>query len=112
MIYLDNAATTRISHEAFEAALWVLHDDYGNPSSLHQAGVNAAKVVEKARSQIASYIGATPDEIVFTAGGSEADNLALRGMAPYLKKIGKTTIITSMIEHHAVLHTCEVLEPV
>ena len=110
MIYLDNAATTRISHEAFEAALWALHDDYGNPSSLHQAGVSAAKIVEKARSQIANYIGATPDEIVFTAGGSEADNLALRGMAPYLKKIGKTTIITSMIEHHAVLHTCEALE--
>ena len=110
MIYLDNAATTRISHEAFEAALWALHDDYGNPSSLHQAGVSAANVVEKARNQIASYIGATPDEIVFTAGGSEADNLALRGMAPYLKKIGKTTIITSMIEHHAVLHTCQALE--
>lgn len=66
--------------------------------------------MEKARNQIASYIGATPDEIVFTAGGSEADNLALRGMAPYLKKIGKTTIITSMIEHHAVLHTCQALE--
>ena len=110
MIYLDNAATTRISHEAFEAALWALHDNYGNPSSLHQAGVGAAKVVEKARSRIASYIGAMPDEIVFTAGGSEADNLALRGMAPYLKKIGKTTIITSMIEHHAVLHTCQALE--
>lgn len=110
MIYLDNAATTRISQKAFEAALWALHDDYGNPSSLHYAGTSAAKVVDKARNQIAKYIGASPDEIVFTAGGSEADNLALRGMAPYLKKIGKTTIITSMIEHHAVLKTCMALE--
>lgn len=110
MIYLDNAATTRISQEAFEAALWALHDDYGNPSSLHYAGTNAAKVVDKARNQIAKYIGASPDEIVFTAGGSEADNLALRGMTPYLKKIGKTTIVTSMIEHHAVLKTCMALE--
>lgn len=110
MIYLDNASTTKVSNYVFESVLDVLHDNYGNPSSLHQIGTSAAKVVEKARNQIASYIGAMPDEIVFTAGGSEADNLALRGMAPYLKKIGKTTIITSMIEHHAVLHTCEVLE--
>lgn len=110
MIYLDNAATTKISQYSFEKSLWALHEFYGNPSSLHKAGTEAAKIVENARSQIAKYIGAASDEIVFTAGGSEADNLALRGMAPYLKEIGKTTIITSMIEHHAVLNTCAAME--
>lgn len=110
MIYLDNAATTRISSEAFEAALWAMHDNYGNPSSLHKAGTNAAQMVAKAREQISKSIGALPDEIVFTSGGSESDNLALRGIAPYLKEVGKPTIITSQIEHHAVLNTCKVLE--
>ena len=110
MIYLDNAATTKISKTAFEAACWTIHDCYGNPSSLHKAGTEAAQMVAKARKQIARCIGAMDDEIVFTAGGSESDNLALRGIAPYLKESGKTTIITSQIEHHAVLNTCKVLE--
>lgn len=110
MIYLDNAATTKVSKTAFEAACWAIHDCYGNPSSLHKAGTDAAQMVAKARKQIARCIGAMDDEIVFTAGGSESDNLALRGIAPYLKEIGKTTIITSQIEHHAVLNTCKVLE--
>ena len=109
MIYLDNAATTKISKTAFEAACWTIHDCYGNPSSLHKAGTEAAQMVAKARKQIARCIGAMDDEIVFTAGGSESDNLALRGIAPYLKENGKTTIITSQIEHHAVLNTCKVL---
>lgn len=110
MIYLDNAATTKISKTAFEAACWTIHDCYGNPSSLHKAGTNAAQMVNNARQQIAKCIGATSDEIIFTAGGSESDNLALRGISPYLKEIGRTTIITSQIEHHAVLNTCKVLE--
>lgn len=110
MIYLDNAATTKVSKEILDAVLHIAYDNYGNPSSLHAAGTNARKAVEKARKQIADFIGAFPDEIVFTAGGSEGDNLALRGIAPYLKEIGKTTIITSQIEHHAVLNTCKVLE--
>lgn len=110
MIYLDNAATTRMSRDATEVMLRAIYDNYGNPSSLHQAGTNAKKMVDKAREQIAKCIGAASDEIVFTAGGSESDNLALRGIAPYLKEIGKTTIITSQIEHHAVLNTCKVLE--
>lgn len=110
MIYLDNAATTKISKTAFEAACWTIHDCYGNPSSLHKAGTEAAQMVAKARKQIARCIGAMDDEIVFTAGGSESDNLALRGISPYLKEIGRTTIITSQIEHHAVLNTCKVLE--
>lgn len=110
MIYLDNASTTQISQYSFEKVLKALHDFYGNPSSLHKVGTEAKKAVENARIQIAKYIGAAPDEIIFTAGGSEADNLALRGMATYLKEIGKITIITSMIEHHAVLNTCADLE--
>lgn len=110
MIYLDNAATTKVSKTVFEAACWAIYDCYGNPSSLHKAGTDAAQMVAKARKQIARCIGAMDDEIVFTAGGSESDNLALRGIAPYLKEIGKTTIITSQIEHHAVLNTCKVLE--
>lgn len=110
MIYLDNAATTQISRNVFEAALCAIHDCYGNPSSLHKAGIDAAKMVDKAREQIAKCIGATPDEIIFTAGGSESDNLALRGIVPYLKRICRTTIITSQIEHHAILNTCKILE--
>ena len=110
MIYLDHAATTRMSRDAVEAALKAVYDNYGNPSSLHQAGTNARKMVDKAREQIAKCIGASSDEIIFTAGGSESDNLALRGVAPFLKKSGKTTIITSQIEHHAVLNTCKALE--
>lgn len=110
MIYLDHAATTRMSRDAVEVALKAVYDNYGNPSSLHQAGTNARKMVYKAREQIAKCIGASPDEIIFTAGGSESDNLALRGVAPFLKESGKTTIITSQIEHHAVLNTCKVLE--
>lgn len=110
MIYLDNAATTRMSRDATEVMLRAIYDNYGNPSSLHQAGTNAKKMVDKAREQIAKSIGAASDEIIFTAGGSESDNLALRGIAPYLKEIGKTVIITSQIEHHAVLNTCKVLE--
>lgn len=110
MIYLDNAATTKISKSAFEAACWAIHDCYGNPSSLHKAGTEAAQMVEKAREQVAKAIGAMPDEIIFTAGGSESDNLALRGIVPYLKRINRTTIITSQIEHHAILNTCKILE--
>lgn len=110
LIYLDNAATTKISDMALGCVYVALKENYGNPSSIHGAGIDAVRMVDQARKQIANFIGALPDEIVFTAGGSESDNLALRGIVPYLKKIGKTTIITSLIEHHAVLHTCAALE--
>lgn len=110
MIYLDNAATTKVYKSALKAATFAIYDSYGNPSSVHKAGTKAANIVKKARERIAKCIGAKPDEIIFTAGGSESDNLALRGVAPFLKQIGKTTIITSQIEHHAVLNTCEVLK--
>lgn len=110
MIYLDNAATTKVSEEAFKAASFAVHECYGNPSSIHSAGRSATKIVDNARHQIASFIGANSDEIIFTSGGSESDNLALFGIAPYLKSVGKTTIITSLIEHHAVLNACKALE--
>lgn len=111
MVYLDNAATTQVSDEVLHSAINVMCDNYGNPSSLHTVGKSAAKAIKNARSQIAKYIGASTDEIIFTSGGSESDNLALRGIAPYLKRCGKN-IITSKIEHHAVLRTCKSLEEV
>lgn len=110
MIYLDNAATTQVDYEVMQEAVKAMIDVYGNPSSLHDAGRAAANIVDDARSRIAKCINAFPDEIIFTAGGSEADNLALRGVTPLLKKNGKTTIITSSIEHHAVLNVCKELE--
>ena len=87
-----------------------IYEQYGNPSSLHDIGRKANDAVENARKIIADFIGAKPSEIYFTAGGSESDNMALRGIAPYLKSIGKTMIITTEIEHHAVLNTCKELE--
>ena len=110
VIYLDNAATTRVDFMLFDLISDAMFETYGNPSSLHNIGKEAANKVRNARGIIAECIGASPDEIIFTAGGSEADNLALRGIAPELKKSGKTTIITSQIEHHAILNTCHELE--
>ena len=110
MIYLDNAATTSVLEEAFNAASLAAYECYGNPSSIHNAGRKAAKLVEDVRKQIADFIGANSEEIIFTSGGTESDNLALLGVAPYLKSVDKITIITSLIEHHAVLNTCKELE--
>ena len=109
-VYLDNASTTRPFRFVRDMIHEAMLEQYGNPSSLHNMGRMAKNTVEEARNTIADFIGAKPSEIYFTAGGSEADNLALRGIAPHLKKIGKTTIITSTIEHHAVSHTCKALE--
>jgi len=107
LIYLDNAATTQIAPEVFEAMTPFLHDDYGNPSSVYSLAGRAASALESARQTISDCIGASPDEIVFTGGGSEADNLAIKGTM-WKKPDGH--IITSAIEHHAVLHTCQALE--
>ena len=107
MIYLDNAATTQIAPEVFEAMTPFLQDDYGNPSSVYSLAGRAASALESARQTISDCIGASPDEIVFTGGGSEADNLAIKGTM-WKKPDGH--IITSAIEHHAVLHTCQALE--
>ena len=108
--YLDNAATTKPDVVVLEKMNEVLFNGWGNPSSLHDYGKRAQTILNEARKRIADVIGARPEEIYFTASGSEADNIALRGIAPHLKKIGRTTIITSSIEHHAVLNTCKELE--
>ena len=109
-IYLDNASTTKPLRFVMDMVNEAMYEQYGNPSSLHDIGRKANDAVENARKIIADFIGAKPSEIYFTAGGSESDNMALRGIAPYLKSIGKTMIVTTEIEHHAVLNTCKELE--
>ena len=108
-IYLDNAATTRVRPEVAEAVLPAMMETYGNASSVHSFGREAKKAMEKARAQVAAAIGAKKEEIYFTAGGSEADNWAIKGAAHALRRKG-LHIITTSIEHHAVLHTCQALE--
>ncbi|MBQ3551561.1 MAG: cysteine desulfurase NifS [Clostridia bacterium] len=108
-IYMDNAATTALSGEVLNAMMPVMTECFGNASSIHAYGREAAAYVEKARAQVAAAIGAAPSEIVFTGSGTEADNLAIHGYALRNKKRGNH-IITTTVEHHAVLHTCEALE--
>lgn len=108
-VYLDNAATTKVKKEVLDAMLPVLGEGYGNPSSIHGFGREGKKLLDEARANTAALIGASSDEIYFTSGGSEADNWAIMGAA--FANIGKGKhIITTQIEHHAVLHTCEHLE--
>lgn len=108
-IYLDNAATTRMREEVLQEMLPHFRDNYANPSAIYTFAGEAKKAVGKAREQAAALIGAKPNEIYFTAGGSESDNWAIRAVAEGLADKGRH-IITSKIEHHAVLHTCEYLE--
>ncbi len=108
-VYADNAATTRVAPEVVEAMLPYFTEKYGNASSLHDFGTDAREALEKARESIARAIGAQPEETIFTSGGTESDNTALKGVAFANKSKGKH-IITSKIEHHAVLHTCEWLQ--
>lgn len=103
MIYLDNAATTPIHPAVLEAMMPYLKDDFGNAGTMYELGRRAADAMAKARKQVAELIGTTPEHIVFTSGGSEANNLAIHGLLPHLTKIGKTHIITSMVEHDSVL---------
>ena len=109
MIYADHAATTKMSAEAMAAMVkgWEV---YGNPSSLHTIGQEAAVVLQKAREQIAVCLDADPKEIYFTSGGSEADNQALRSAAAIGKRNGHMHIISTAFEHHAILHTLEQLK--
>ena len=108
-IYLDNAATTKTSKEVVDAMLPYFTEDYGNPSSIYEIGQRSKEAITKAREQIAQEIGAKTEEIYFTAGGSESDNWALK--AAFEAYSGKGNhIITTKIEHHAILHTCEYLE--
>ena len=111
IVYSDNAATTPISKNVYEAMIPYLTDRYGNPSSLYARGREEKKAVDQARIYTAEIINADPSEIIFTSGGSEADNLAIKGLlfSRQLPK-NKKHIITSKIEHHAILHTCEFLE--
>ena len=106
-VYLDNAATTPIDKEVIATITKVMMDVYGNPSSSHQFGRKAKVVVEEARKSIAKQFSVTSGEVVFTAGGSEADNLILRNA---VVNLGVERIIISKIEHHAVLHTVQALE--
>ncbi len=108
-IYLDNSATTPLKKEVLDAMMPYLTEHYGNPSSIYTIGRNAKAAIEVARKQVADAIGATPAEIYFTGCGSEADNWAIKGIARAKEKKGKH-IITSSIEHHAVLHTLNFLE--
>lgn len=109
-IYADNAATTKMSEAAIEAMTDCMRNWYGNPSSLYTIGQRAKEKLEEAREEIAAFINAEPREIIFTSGGSEADNQALLTAAINGKKKGKTHIISSAFEHHAILHTLNKLE--
>jgi cysteine desulfurase len=106
---MDHAATTSTDVEVVEAMKPFFTQKYGNPNSIHSFGQEAREAVEEAREKIARLIGANPSEIVFTAGGTEADNYAIKGIAWANQKKGNH-IITSQIEHHAVLHSCQFLE--
>ncbi len=109
-IYADNAATTKMSRTAIEAMLPYLETDYGNPSSLHSVGQCAAEALAGARQTVADCLGCTPRELIFTSGGSEADNQALISAARIGERKGKKHIISTAFEHHAVLHTLKKLE--
>jgi cysteine desulfurase len=109
MIYLDNAATSKLAPEVLEAMLPYLTENFGNPSSVYSLGTKGKAAINQARREVAVLMGANEDEIYFTGGGTEADNWALIGTAQALKDKGRH-IITSKIEHHGVLHTCQYLE--
>lgn len=109
MIYLDNSATTRPCPEAVDAVTQALTADWGNPSALYGFGINAARLLRSARGQVAAALGAEPDRVFFTSGGTEADNWALFGAAQRLGKRGKH-IITTQTEHHAILNSAKALE--
>ena len=109
VIYLDNAATTKTSPEVVEAMLPYFSELYGNPSSIYALASESKNAVTKAREEIAEVLHAKPESIYFTAGGTEADNWALKAAFEAYGKEG-SHIITTKIEHHAILHTCQYLE--
>ena len=109
-IYADNAATTRMSRTAIDTMVKYMEETYGNPSSLYMIGQKAKEALETAREEVASVINASPREIIFTSGGSEADNQAIISAARLGEKKGKKHIISTAFEHHAVLHTLAKLE--
>ena len=109
-IYADNAATTKMSKAAVDAMVACMEETYGNPSSLYTTGQKAKEALEQARAEVAAVINADPQEILFTSGGSEADNQALRSAAELGRKKGKRHLISTAFEHHAILHTLKKLE--
>ncbi len=109
-VYADNAATTPVSREVIEAMSPCFDVAWGNPSSQHAKGYEAKGLLDDARARIAGVFNCSPNEIYFTSCGTESDNWAIKGAAMRMKKKGRTHIVTSKIEHHAVLHTCEALE--
>ncbi|MDR0524154.1 MAG: cysteine desulfurase NifS [Candidatus Methanoplasma sp.] len=108
-IYLDNAATTAVKREVFDAMAPYFTEQYGNPSSIHEFGARCGVACDEARAKVAKVIGANPQEIYFTSGGTESDNWAIKSTA-YAKKEKGRHIITTRIEHHAVMETCEFLK--
>ena len=109
-IYLDHTATTPLDPRVFEAMKPYFLEKFGNASSIHQYGQEARAALDESRAYLARMISAKEGEIFFTSSGTEADNFALKGVAWTMRKKGKTHIITSKVEHHAVLESCEFLE--
>lgn len=110
IIYADNAATTRMSDSVIEAMLPYMREYYGNASAIYKIGRDAHQAIEDARKRIAKVINAGPMDIYFTSCGTEADNWVIKGVAHKLADEGKKHVITTVIEHHAILHSCEALE--
>ena len=108
-VYADNAATTPVSRQVIDAMLPCFESEWGTPSSPHSMGISAKDILDDARARIADVLGCNANEIYFTSGGTESDNWAIRGAAMRMKAKGRNHIVTSKIEHHAVLHTCEAL---
>ncbi len=108
---MDHSATTPVAPEVLEAMLPYFGEKFGNASSLHSFGLEAKEALEESRAKVASLLGAQPEEIIFTSGGTESDNLALKGIVPRSKEKGLGNhIITSSVEHPAILETCRKLE--
>ena len=104
MIYLDNAATTKVSQEVRDAMFECMENNYGNPGSIHSAGRDAYKAVWEAKVKLGNIINGEPEHVIFTSGGSEANNLALMGISSHLEQLGLTHIITTAVEHKSVLN--------
>ena len=109
-VYADNAATTKMSQTALNAMLPAMEENYGNPSSLHSVGQRAAELLMKSRETVARCLNCQPREIIFTSGGSEADNQAITSAAYIGRRKGKMHIVSTAFEHHAILHTLKKLE--
>ena len=109
MIYLDNAATTKLDPDVLEVMMPYLTEQYGNASTLYKLGRDARSAIDRAREQVAAFMGCQPEQVIFTSGGSEGNNLVFHGVAPHLEKIGKTHILVSEVEHDSVINAAKAL---